>query len=203
MRTQLSHKYIRGYGIEVGGRHCPLPILEGINVIYVDICEDPESKVKVIIDDAEELRQFNSDSLDFIIANHVLEHCHNPIGTISVWREKLKMGGIAFIALPDKEQTFDKPRPCTTLAHMIIDNHYDRRHGDIQHYGEWHYFIDGLRGKELEDRVAVDVEKNANIHFHVFDLSTMKLLFDYVSPLFKVLESVQNGAEVIWMLEAI
>lgn len=203
MRDQLAAKYIRGSGIEIGGRHFPLPVLPGIKVAYVDHVEDPESKVKAIIDDAEKLEMFEPGSLDFIIANHVLEHCHDPIGTLSVWHDRLNTGGIAYIALPDKDHTFDKPRAVTPLQHLIDDYYHGSARGDVLHYAEWHYHVDGLRGKVLDERVRIDIESRANIHFHVWDRAAMEALFDRVDRghgWFEILEEHQNGAEIIWIL---
>lgn len=200
MRDQLAAKHIRGSGIEIGGRHFPLPVTAGAQVTYVDHVEDPESKVKAVIDDAERLDHFSNDSLDFIIANHVLEHCHDPIGTLKTWARRLKDGGIAFVALPDKDLTFDKSREPTTLQHMIDDHEYGSERGDVVHYASWHAHIDKLRGKELEERVRIDIESRANIHFHPMDRWVMQALFEYVKS-FEILECPQNGAEIIWILK--
>lgn len=212
MRKQLADKYIKGYGIEIGGKHNPLDVPVGTEITYVDMASSEDlhkaepnlgvKQLKVVIDDAEELANFASNSLDFIIANHVLEHCHDTIGTLHMWRKCLKSGGIAYIALPDKEMSFDKPRPTTTISHMVDDWGEDTSIGDVQHYGEWHYFIDGLRGQALEDRVALDVRSKTNIHFHVFDESTMQLLFNFMEDDFEILERQRNGSEIIWILRA-
>jgi SAM-dependent methyltransferase len=157
-------------------------------------------QLEIIVDDAENLDKFDSDSLDFIIANHVLEHCHDPIGTLLTWADRLKSGGVVYAAVPDKEHTFDKPRAVTELAHLVSDYLDGYAEGDKEHYREWHYIIDGLRGKELDDRVQECINTRANIHFHVFDRAAMVALFDFVGDAFEVLESAQHGAEIIWVL---
>lgn len=215
VREKLAEKYIRGAGIEIGGRHCPLKVPAGVKVTYVDLETTEESAkaephlgvkhLDIVIDDAEGLDRFENNSLDFIIANHVLEHCHDTLGTLMVWAQRLKSGGIAYIALPDKEQSFDKPRPTTSLQHMIEDFDSNTFDGDVIHYTEWHYLIDGMRGKALEDRVALDISANTNIHFHVFDEAVMMMLFEFVekSPQhlgLKIAEKMRNGSEVIWIL---
>lgn len=43
---------------------------------------------------------FEKNSLDTIISRHILEHCQDPIGTISLWTRMLKSGGRLIIAVP-------------------------------------------------------------------------------------------------------
>jgi len=42
-------------------------------------------------------------SLDFIVASHVLEHTNNTIGVLKEWRRILKVGGKIGISVPDGE----------------------------------------------------------------------------------------------------
>lgn len=42
-------------------------------------------------------------SQDTIIARHILEHCQDPLGTLSVWNEALRVGGKLIIAVPNQE----------------------------------------------------------------------------------------------------
>jgi SAM-dependent methyltransferase len=208
MRSKLALKYIQGEGCEIGGLHNPLPVQPGVQVTYVDRLPEGQAhpdQVNVhknlVIDDAEFLHHFEDGTQDFLIANHVLEHCHDPIGTLKTWARVLKPGGIAFVALPEKTQTFDRNRPVTTLEHLISDHEHGSEAMDAFHYACWHYHVDNLRGDELEDRVRLDISLNANIHFHVFDLPAMRELFSFMSPVFKVKESAVNGAEVIFVLQ--
>ncbi len=69
-----------------------------------------------MIDDGETLSTIDSASQDFVIANHFLEHCENPIQTLRNFLRVLKDGGILYMAVPDKRFTFDVDRPVTTYA---------------------------------------------------------------------------------------
>jgi SAM-dependent methyltransferase len=210
IREQLAGKHIRGSGCEIGGLHVPTKVLPGAKVTYVDRLPPGEAHPDVqtrvhdlVVDDAEFLTHFHNDTLDFVIANHVLEHCHDPIGTLKNWCRVLKPGGIVYCALPDKEQTFDKPRATTTLLHLIDDHENGSGRGDIIHLSEWHYHIDGLRGQALEDRVKFGLDSRSNIHFHLWDEEGMQLLFNYVGKELEILEKKRNGAEIIWVLRKI
>lgn len=213
MRKELADKWIRGRGIECGGLHFPLPVPPGALVAYVDrmSLEDLKrtSDVKpveneIIVDDAEHLRTIGLRSQDFIIANHVLEHCRDPIGTLRTWSSRLRNGGILYCALPEKTHTFDKPRAVTTIEHIRDDAEAAEwgETDDAAHYREWFSMIDGYAGDALDAKVAFSVAEKTNIHFHVWDLPAMDALFAEVSKLFEVVERCQNGAEVIWVLRA-
>lgn len=208
MRDKYSYKYIKGAGIEIGGNHVPLPVNPGTEVLYVDLFMQPNDSLPVkknlVIDDAERLDHFDDESLDFIIANHVLEHTHNPIGTVLRWIDAVRNGGILYIALPEKTKTFDAPRAVTSFIHLLDDHTRSPSEmliEDTKHYLEWHRIIDKLEGQVLIDRVALDVRSKANIHFHVFDLKLMDQFFNYFSDFLIVRERVINGSEVIWVLE--
>ena len=75
-----------------------------------------------VVDDGETLSMIEPESVDFIVANHFLEHCEDPIRTITTHLGKLRPGGVLFYAVPDKRYTFDFRRPRTPLSHLIADH---------------------------------------------------------------------------------
>lgn len=121
-RDALANMYLKGFGIEIGAKQAKQKLPKTAKSLNVDhmstedliakyhgddkihkgwiagIKKNPVDRV----DDAGTLETFDDDSLDFIIANHVLEHVPNFLGTLEVFAHKLRLGGIAFIALPDK-----------------------------------------------------------------------------------------------------
>lgn len=214
MREQLSQKYISGRGIEIGGLHCPLPVPRGAKVTYVDRLPPEEAhpdvrhqvKVKeVVIDDAERLDHFQDGTLDFIVANHVFEHCRDPIGTLEIWWSRLRKEGVVYAAVPDKTKTFDSPRKVTSLHHLIVDHHFGWHDNlrDEEHYREWLSIIDKIQEPELTLRANHCVVTRANIHFHTWDEPAMRELLFYMSKFFELVEFVPNGAEIIWVLRKI
>lgn len=89
LRNRLSYKYIKSCkGIEIGPGFTPLKVLPEVKTIYVDLMsvEDllktypglkGKNLVKTdVIDDGEELKKFKSDTLDFVIANHLNRTYH-------------------------------------------------------------------------------------------------------------------------------
>jgi SAM-dependent methyltransferase len=138
VRQRVSHKFIRGNGVEIGALHDPLWVSPEANVRYVDIMTMAEASQIFpslsglvnpdIIDDGETLSTIDDESLDFIIANHFLEHCINPLGTMRNHLAKLKSGGVLYYAVPNKDLTFDKERAITSFEHLLKD---DREGGEV------------------------------------------------------------------------
>lgn len=186
-RTVLSNKYIRGNGVEVGALHMPLTLPPNVNVQYVDYMpvkklrkHYPELKklplVNVdIVDDGEKLTKVPNNSLNFIIANHFLEHCHDPIGTIITLYNKLLDGGVLYMAVPDKRFTFDMYRPITSYAHLL-DEH--KVQSAEKYYVEHAKEIVNLTELVTDDskvkkRVNELVKLNYSIHYHVWQQRDM------------------------------
>ena len=134
-RKQLSGKYVRGVGIEIGAKHTPLPVdRRGNTVIYVDHKDDeglaaqfgtaPVGRDRLhvdVVDDGTKLEKFHNRSLDFVIANHVLEHLPCALCALAAWVRVLKPGGIIFAAIPNMRNTFDRDRDGPTP----LDHHLD------------------------------------------------------------------------------
>src|SRR5437763_6623860 len=149
VRTELARHFIRGRGLEIGALHSPLDVPPGVGVTYIDRLtveelrgdypelDDLDLTPVDVIDDGERLATVADASQDFIIANHFLEHCEDPIGTIETHLRKAKPGGILFYAVPDKRYTFDFRRPVTTLEHMVSDHEHGPARSRNQHYDEW------------------------------------------------------------------
>ena len=108
VREFAARRYLRGEGIEIGGLHRPLPLYEGARVKYVDrlsteevreeytnVADQPQVTVD-IVDNGETLGTIADESVDFVIANHMLEHTRNPIATVENFLRVMKPGGMHF-----------------------------------------------------------------------------------------------------------
>jgi hypothetical protein len=101
-RAELAARFLSGLGLEIGGLHAPLEVPWHVQVRYVDRAtvdqlrhEYPELSAERltpvdIVDDGEVLTTIPDVSQDFIVANHFLEHCEDPIGTIGVHLSKVE-----------------------------------------------------------------------------------------------------------------
>ena len=172
-RGVLAWHFICGNGLEIGAAYQPLDVPPGTGVTYVDRMTVEELRdhyfdlasgiIPVdIVDDGERLTTVPDESQDFIIANHFLEHCEDPIGAIGSHLSKLKPGGILFYAVPDKRYTIDYRRPLTPLEHMVSDHEQGSERSRGEHYEEWERLVDGRRS-------ATDLEAaDYSIHMHVW-----------------------------------
>src|SRR5881396_3838492 len=126
-RDVIGAVYLRGHGVEIGAAHQALNVPSSARVTYVDrmsaddlrktypeLGDLPLAHVN-IIDNGETLTSIGDGTQDFVIANHFLEHCENPIQTLQSLFRVTKPGGIVFMAIPDKRYTFDVDRPCTPV----------------------------------------------------------------------------------------
>lgn len=216
-RQQLATEYLAGDGLEIGALHGPLQVPEAANVSYVDrlsvadlrdqypeLAEQPLVDVD-ILDDGEKLTTIKEQSQDFIIANHMLEHCENPIGTIRQHCTKLKPGGIAYYAVPDKRFTFDKDRPLTDFQHLLLDDILGPEGVREAHFREYVLMVDKSTGDKAAQCVKDLMAKNYSIHFHVWDAAQFYEFIlrtnEYLGNRFTLKKFAQNESEVICILE--
>lgn len=132
-RFILSYRFLRGQGVEIGALHFPLPVAPGVSVKYYDYRTRDENirqfpnlpPDKIVqtdyVGDGEKLDLIPAASIDFLVANHMLEHCQDVIGTLKLFFSKLRPEGILFISLPDLRYTFDFRRTPTAYEHLERD----------------------------------------------------------------------------------
>lgn len=217
LRQQIASRYLIGTGIEIGALHSPLEVPSGVKVRYLDRMpvnqlrqQYPElaecNLVELnIIDDGETLTSVADESQSFVIVNHMIEHCQNPISSLKHWLRVLKPNGILYLAVPDKRYTFDSDRPVTPLEHLIRDYTEGPKWSMNHHFEEWTRLVD----KVSEDKVAVRTKYladiNYSIHFHVWtQVEFLELLLYCQNHLFLKMEIEllqKNGIEFIVILK--
>jgi predicted SAM-dependent methyltransferase len=180
LRKQIASRYLVGDGIEIGALHSPLEIPSSLRIRYLDRMpvnqlrqqypELSESNLVEldIIDNGETLESVLDVSLDFVIANHMIEHCQNPIFSLENWLRVLKPGGILYVAVPDKRYTFDCERPVTPIEHLIRDYAEGPGWSMYPHFEEWARLVDKVSENDTVARAKYLAEINYSIHFHVW-----------------------------------
>lgn len=215
-RNRFIREYIKGNGIEIGALHNPIIVPEGATVRYVDRLnvEDlrnqyPELEKKNlvnvdIIDDGEQLDSVDDGSQDFVIANHFLEHCQNPIRTIENMLRVLNVNGILFMAIPDKRFSFDIDRPVTSYEHLEKDYAEGPEWSKKKHFEEWARLVDKIELEmELDKRVQQLLNMNYSIHFHVWTQNELiELMLNLKKRFTFEIEMVcQNITEVVFIIK--
>ena len=105
----ICKKYIKGENIlEVGcgGRKTHEKSV-GVDMyphgtIIPLVTDDDSSCLSDLVADVSIEIPTPAESQDTIIARHILEHCQDTLGTLSVWNKALKMGGRLIIAVPNQ-----------------------------------------------------------------------------------------------------
>jgi predicted SAM-dependent methyltransferase len=187
-REDLARRYLTGDGIEVGALTLPLRVPPGVRVRHVDRMStadlvrvegpslraaglDPALIPEIdVVDDAERLAKFADRSVDFVIANHVLEHTEDPIGSLENLLRVIRPGGVLFLTLPDPRYTFDSDRSRTTVEHLLRDHAEGPEGSRRQHYEEWARAIERLPEERIPERVEEFARARARHHFHVWEL---------------------------------
>lgn len=134
---------------------------------------------------AEDLSAIADDSLDFVVACHVLEHLEDPNLALTEIHRVLRDGGIFFCALPESRVTFDRDRPLTTLEHLLED-HPAGRATHRGHFEDWVENVERHQpwwAEEQPDpvrRVELLMEMDYSIHYHAWRADTF---LDYLFQL--------------------
>jgi SAM-dependent methyltransferase len=192
-RRELAARFLFGEGLEIGPLHQPLMLPPHAKANYVDRMHVDDLRREYpelaewdltpvdVVDDGEKLATIPQESQDFIVANHFLEHCENPIRTIETHLGKLKPGGVLFYAVPDKRFTFDFRRPVTPLEHMIADYEQGPERSRAEHYEQWAQLVFPQEGESEEEAIARARELEAaaySVHMHVWTQAEfLRLIF--------------------------
>jgi len=181
-RDDLAFRYLRGEGIEIGALYRPQRVPPAARLRYVDHATAEELRqiypehdwvqAPDVVDEGERLSKFADESLDFVIANHMLEHVEDPVEALNHFLRVLRPGGIVFITLPDARQTFDARRERTTVEHILRDHREGPETSRRAHYEEWARIIDCVPEDRVAERADQLAAEGARHHFHVWELGT-------------------------------
>lgn len=218
-RRELAARFLCGEGLEIGPLHLPLKMPPGARARYVD--RMPVERLREeypelagweltpvdLIDDGEALATVPEGSQDFVVANHFLEHCEDPIGTIATHLGKLRPGGVLFYAVPDKRYTFDFRRPVTPLEHMVADHEQGPERSRRQHYDEWAeqvVFEEGESEDERQARARRLEAEGYSIHMHVWTQAEFLALIlaarERLDEAFELEAAARQGIELVVVL---
>ncbi len=213
----LAEKYLVGHGLEIGALHNALKISSAAQVKYVDRLDVPGLRAHYtelsgfdlvdvdIVDDGELLGTIPPASQDFIIANHFVEHCENPLGTIRTHLDRLKYGGLLFYTIPDRKMTFDWKRSNTPFDHLVSDDTNGPLQSRESHYREWARLVLGKRGAEIDETARGLMNERYSIHFHSWDKKSLQAFFrsasEYLEKQFEIVQFRANGPETVVILK--
>lgn len=217
-RLTVADRHLRGHGLEIGALQDPMPLPKGASARYVDIATTDELRrmyprkarrhlVHVdVVDDGEKLTTVGDGTQDFVAANHFLEHCEDPIGTLRNLLRVVRTGGVVYLSVPDQRHTFDRDRPETTLDHLVRDHEHGPAGSRHAHYDE---VVRVAAKVEGEGAIATEVERlereSFRIHFHCWSQTGFLQLLTALQarpgfPRFDIAEFVANEREMVVVL---
>ena len=213
-RRAIAAAFLHGDGIEIGPLNAPLIVPRTARVTYVDRMSVAELRRRypemvnqpfpeiAIVDDGETLATIGDAAQDFVIANHFIEHCENPLLAFRNMFRVLKPAGILFMSVPDKRFTFDADRPSTTLEHLLRDFSEGPEWSRRQHYEEWSRLVNKRAGPEIEEEVKKNLAIAYSIHFHVWSGPELLGLVEALRRIvrFEMQLFLRNGIESIIVL---
>ncbi len=216
IRRRLARKYLCGRGLEIGALHAPLEVPRSTSVRYVDrlgvaslrtLYPELNSVPLVepdIVDNGEALSSQPDGSADFIIANHLIEHTEDPLGTLANHLRVVRPKGIIYMAVPDRTRTFDRMREPTTWEHLLRDHAEGPGSSRQSHFEEWARLVERAPESVVEQRAKSLADMGYSVHFHVWSPNEFAAMLDRakqeLSLPFEVVERRNNGAEVIFIL---
>lgn len=192
---QWATSQLAGEGIEFGAAASPFPVPLHALVSYADVLRYEElleglyagQQAHGLVDptrrtDLDKPDALAAESLDFIIASHVIEHLRNPIGTILACHRALRPGGHLVLAVPEKTRTFDRRRPDTSLDHLLLDHAHPSSLRDQDHYREFFELAEGFEGLLTKRGTSWMDEFRAgySIHMHVWTHASFAAMIDHV-----------------------
>ena len=235
----IADNYLIGKGVEFGALHNPLKIDRSkASVFYADkysksdlVQNFPElEKIQESIVETDILLDLNRDNLqasiehdfDFYIANHVIEHLVNPLRFFDSLERIMKPGSYLYLAVPDKEYTFDRHRELTTWEHLYREYLGNTTKLSKEHLEDFiinitkDHINDSVRKKEMYDDYANwfkrwsirQKHRQRSIHVHVWNqdsfdkfitkaIEKLELNLDIVDGV----DSSVNKHEMIYVLQ--
>lgn len=138
------------------------------------------------IKEATDLKGIQSDSYDFVLSCHSLEHVANPLKAIAEWKRVMKKNGYIVLVLPDKKYTFDANRPYTSMDHLIRDYETGVDESDNTHFDEIISLHDLKKDEQLGSRDTLIERLKENkthrfAHHHVFSFELLNQMLNYFS----------------------
>ncbi|MBD1829408.1 class I SAM-dependent methyltransferase [Microcoleus vaginatus GB1-A2] len=216
VRKDIAFQYLKGEGIEVGALHAPLQVPDSVKVHYVDRMSVSDLRKQYpelatvnlveadIVDNGETLSSIADNCWDFAIANHMIEHCQNPIGALENFLRVIKPGGLVYMGVPDKRYTFDIDRPLTSLDHLIRDYKEGPEWSRLGHYEEYVRLVDKTPEEQVAARMQLLLDIDYSIHFHVWTSETFPEMLAYcqqnLSSSFEIELFQENSGEMIMIL---
>jgi predicted SAM-dependent methyltransferase len=221
-KRQRLAAWLEGSGIEIGALHQPLQVPLYTHVRYVDRLTVDEQRRHYpelaqyqlapvdIIATADDLSVIDESSVDFVIANHLLEHIEDPITALCEFQRVLRPGGVVYLALPDKRLSFDRDRELTSVEHLLREHDEGPGTTRREHYLDWTRHVVRANPEDVENHAERLMADSYSIHFHCWDPDTFldffvaarqKMALDFAIAAFAPPERPDDGEFILILVK--
>ena len=217
LNNEIKHNFMDKRGVEIGGpsnffkRNYPLyQIISELNIVNfsADTLWQKNKKVyyfrnksaEIIVQDAVDLNQINSQKYDFLISSNCLEHIANPIRALKEWIRVVKKDSPVVLVLPKKDNNFDHRRSVSDFDHIVEDFNNNTSEDDLSHLEEILSKHDFSRDKGVENleyfiERSRDNLNNRALHHHVYDLKLLNQIIEFLGK--KVIYEDENEIDYL------
>jgi SAM-dependent methyltransferase len=152
-------RYVDRLPVDEQRRH--YPELDAMPLVPIDI-----------VATAEDLSAIDDASVDFVIANHLLEHVEDPVAALCEFHRVLRPGGLMYLAVPDKRLSFDQDREVTSVEHLLREHDEGADRTRREHYLDWTRHVVKANPEDVESHADRLMAERYSIHFHCWDADT-------------------------------
>jgi SAM-dependent methyltransferase len=192
---EIAASELSGTGIEFGAGASPFPVPLNCLSRFADPFTFEELKNALYpgqnaydlirpdyVTDIKTLQGIADESVDYVVACHVIEHTNNPLAAIRSCYRALRPGGSLVLVVPDMTKTFDKSREITTVEHLISDYEDPSAQRDYGHYLDFYQNAFSIpEGYSVEDYAKLQHQKRGDIHYHTFTYDSFQSLVAYAT----------------------
>jgi SAM-dependent methyltransferase len=187
-------RHLVGAGIEIGPGHAPFPLaVAAASARYVDRWA-PETSLAlfpelegarfrapdILLDlDRDGLGPLESESEDFVVAAHVLEHVADPLRLLGEIQRVLRPQGNAVVLLPDRTRTFDAGRPPTPLSHLVAEHEAGVTNVSDEHIVEFVTLVEGRTEPPTPE--LIELHRRRSIHVHCWTEAEFAEVVEYAT----------------------
>jgi len=144
----------------------------------------PGKTGSVIINDAVNICNIETDAYDFCFASHCLEHIANPLKAVSEWLRIVKENGYLILILPEKTKCFDHNRNISLFSTLLKQYKEDVSEHDLSTLPEildkHDLSLDPPAGNiEQFIKRSLDNYNNRCLHHYVYSPELLKEICDF------------------------
>ena len=199
MMREIIVSRLKGKGVEFGAGSRPMPLPFDTEVDYAEPFQSSEQYARMHYTDntvkaryknpIEDQYEVADESIDFVVAAHVIEHTPNPIRAIVESYRKLRPGGQLVLVVPDRRRTFDRHRDITPIEHLILDFEKPDRERDLDNYLD--FFRKVKKGPDPDSQARAAHAAGIDIHYHVWEPGSFSRMMRHIVDNYAPFRSVE------------